>query len=106
MPSDLPWKNMDSPQIQGRKIEKEWARKYGARVHPMSGAGSIKGDYSNAETVFEQKLVTKGHHTHSLNGKKLNEHLQNALRQGKDAVYVVYFEEFDMTVEASVRRGK
>lgn len=105
-PSELPWKNIDTPQISGRKIEKEYAKKYGARVHPMSGAGSIKGDYSNEEAVFEQKLVTKDHHTHSLNGKKLNELLQDALRNGKEAVYVVHFEEFNLTLEATVRRGK
>lgn len=106
MASELPWKNIDSPQIQGRKIEKEWAKKYGAKVHPMSGAGSIKGDYSNADTIFEQKLVTNGHHTHSLNGKKLNELLTNALAHGKDACYIVYFEEENLTIEATVRRGK
>lgn len=106
MATELPWTNIDTPQIQGRKVEKEWAKKYGARVHPGSGALSIKGDYSNENTIFEQKLVTHGHHTHTLNGKKINEHLRNALRQGKDAVYVVYFEDEDVTVEAVIRRGK
>lgn len=75
-------------QVEGRISEKKQARKYGARLHPMSGAGSIKDDASNDETIFEFKDANR---THTLASRDLRALVVRAVRQGKDARYVVTF---------------
>lgn len=79
------------------------ARDRGARLHPNSGAGRIKDDASNDDTIFEFKNVSR---THTLKGKDLLGLFWRALRQGKEARYVVYFEDEDITVEATITKGR
>ena len=101
MTSEIPWK-VDTPQVNGRKAEKQKAKKYGAIPHSNSGAGSNKNDFSTRETIYEDKNVAK---SHTIKGEDLNKLLQNALAQGKDAVYIVYFSDANVTLEATIRRG-
>lgn len=84
---DLPW-SPRSRQVQGRVSEARAAKDIGARLHPNSGAGRIKFDYSNEETIFEHKDATK---THTLNGGFLMAFFRMAAKQNKEAVYVVEF---------------
>jgi hypothetical protein len=101
MASKVPWE-IPTPQEYGRQFEKAQAKKIGARPHVASGALGDKNDYSTPETVYEQKTTNK---THTIKGDDLNKLLQNALRQGKDAVYTIYFRDADVTIEGVVRRG-
>jgi hypothetical protein len=98
----MPW-TVDSASVQGRKAEKIVAKKWGARTHSNSGAGVEKEDFSTDEVVYEYKNVAK---SHTLSGEKLRAQLQRALQQGKDSRYVVYFEDFDVTIEGELRRGR
>lgn len=99
----LPFDGVKSRQVLGRVAEKKMARDRGARLHPMSGAGRIKDDASNDETVFEFKNVL---HSHSLKGKDLLALFIRAIRQQKVPVYVVYFEDSDITAEIHIKKGK
>jgi uncharacterized protein with von Willebrand factor type A (vWA) domain len=92
-----------SRQVQGRKAEVRMARDRGARVHPMSGAGRIKDDASSTTDQFEFKNVLK---THTLNGKDLLALFRRAIRIGKNPVYVVYFEDSDITATIHITKGK
>ena len=85
---EMPWK-ANTRQVEGRVSEKKTAKELGARLHPNSGAGRIKFDFSNAETIFEHKDAGK---THSLNAAFLMDLFRKATRQSKDAVYIVQFE--------------
>jgi len=102
VPSEIPWQ-VDTPQVAGRKLEKKKAKQYGAMPHSNSGAGSNKNDFSTAEVVYEDKNVAK---THTIKGDDLNKLFVNAIKQGKDAHYIVYFSDADVTLEGIVRRGK
>lgn len=105
MPSELPWahKANPTPQEFGRQFEKARAKKEGARPHPASGACGIKNDYSTDDTVFEQKTTVK---SHTIKGDDLEKLFVNATRQGKDAVYTIYFRDANVTLEGVVRRGE
>lgn len=100
-PAQMPWKQ-DTPQVNGRKAEKEKAKQYGAILHTNSGAGKWKQDFSTDEAIYEDKNVAK---SHTLNGDKLNEQLQDAIQQGKEARYIVYFIDANVTLEGVIRRG-
>lgn len=78
-----------SRQQQGRDSEKKQAKKYGARAHPMSGAGKIKDDASDEDWIYEYKDAVK---THTLSAAALNALLCRAEAQGKDAAYVIKFD--------------
>lgn len=86
-PLGLPY-SPHTRQVQGRKSEKARAKDYGARLHPMSGAGRIKDDASNDEAVFEFKDANR---THTLKSAELRPLIRRAIQQGKDARYVVTF---------------
>jgi len=60
----------------------------GARAHPNSGAGRIKFDGSDDETVIEVKDARK---SFTLNAAYLLDLFKVAARQGKSAVLVVNF---------------
>ena len=92
----------DTPQVRGRKVEARAAKKLGARVHPMSGAGSEKDDFSTDEEIYEFKNPGK---SHTISGAKLNEQLRRAYQQGKTAKYVIYFDDSDVTLEGTLYRG-
>lgn len=99
----LPFKGMKTRQVQGRDAEKKMAKDRGARLHPMSGAGRIKDDASNEESVFEFKNVLR---SHSLKGKDLLALFIRAVRQQKVPVYIVYFEDSDITAEIHIKKGR
>lgn len=77
-----------TPQVQGRVAEKKRAKERGARLHPMSGAGSIKDDASDEDTIYEFKEANR---THTLNSGDLYSLLIRAMRQSKDGRYVITF---------------
>lgn len=79
--------------------EKQTLKREGVRAHPNSGAGSIKFDGSDDDTVMEVKDAER---SFTLNRSYLMSLFKYAARQGKDAVLVVEFP--DMTVEARIRR--
>jgi hypothetical protein len=90
----LPWNAHDTPQVKGRKAEKPMAKKVGARVHPNSGAGSIKNDMSTDNAIIEMKTAGK---SHTLSAKYLEGVYTNATRQGKDAVLLIVFPNVTLT---------
>lgn len=98
----LPFDGMKTPQDKGRASERDMARNRGAHLHPMSGAGRIKDDASNDEAVFEFKNVFK---SHSLRGTDLLALFVRAVRQGKQPIYVVYFEDVAITAEIRLTKG-
>lgn len=98
---EMPWAKGLTPQENGKKVEKERAKYYGARVHPGSGSGRIKHDASNAEELIEFKEVAK---SHSLNGNYCNQLYTRAVQQEKEALYVVTFTEANITAEIRLRR--
>lgn len=98
----LPYAGVKSRQVQGRVAEQRMAKDRGARVHPMSGAGRIKDDASNDEFQYEFKNVL---HSHGLRGKDLLALFKRAIRRGKTPLYVVYFEDADITATIHLTRG-
>lgn len=99
MQLELPWDASDSPQVRGKKAEKPMAKKMGARVHPASGAGSIKQDMSTDDAIVEMKTAER---SYTLNAKYLEGVYTNAVRQGKDAVLLIVFP--NVTVTAALTR--
>lgn len=99
----LPYDVGVTPQVKGRQVEAKMAKDRGARLHPMSGAGRIKDDASSDDIQYEFKNVAK---THTLNGWSLDGLFVRAIRQDKEARYIVYFEDADLTAEITLRRGK
>jgi hypothetical protein len=86
--TDLPYKNL-SRQQEGRLSEKKAAKNRGARLHPNSGAGHIKHDFSDDETLYEHKDAGKGYR---LTAKEMNELHIRAYRQGKQGLFIIKFE--------------
>lgn len=86
-PLGLPY-NKHTPQVEGRRKEAVVAREKGLRLHPNSGAGSIKEDASDAETIVEIKTMNK---SYTLNAAELMGTFQRAVRQGKDSVWIITF---------------
>lgn len=99
----LPWAPR-TPQMKGMSSEKDQARQRGARLHPRSGAGSIKWDASDEDTLYEMKHVKK---SHALNGEYLRRLRLDAAQQGKEAVYIVQMEDAGIEVECHINlKGK
>lgn len=98
----LTYKVAKTPQDRGREGEKKMARDRGARIHPMSGAGRIKDDASTDDIQYEFKNVAA---SHTLKGRDLNALFIRAIRQGKSAEYVIYFEDADLTATITFQRG-
>lgn len=99
----LPYDGVKPRSVQGRIQEKKMAKERGARLHPMSGAGRIKDDASTDDTEYEFKLAGK---SHVVKGAELYQLFVRAIRQGKEPVYAVYFDDVDITLEATLTRGK
>lgn len=95
----LPY-GVDSRQVQGRKTEKKILRQRGARQHPNSGAGRIKEDGSDDQFLYEVKDANK---SFALHGKDLLVSFIRAVRQGKEAVWIVQFAN-GVEAEIHVRR--
>lgn len=98
----LPWQKR-SRSLQGRQTEKQIAKSRGARLHPNSGAGKIKDDASSEDVIYEVKDANKSHTVKSV---ELDNLLRRAIGQGKEAQYVVYFREHDLTMTCIIERGK
>lgn len=60
----------------------------GARLHPMSGAGSIKGDGSDDEHHYEVKDANK---SYTLSGEYIRTHYREAIAEAKEAIMLVHF---------------
>lgn len=84
---ELPW-NPVSPQKKGRRDEAKAAKRSGKRLHPMSGAGRIKGDYSDDEYVYEHKSVSKQFTLRLSDVKSL---WKSSTKTGKVPVWVIQF---------------
>lgn len=97
----LPWA-VKSRQMQGLDTEKRLLKERGAKVHPRSGAGRIKEDGSNGETVYEVKDCRK---TYTLKAKDLRASFVNAVRQGKDSTWLIYFDDVNFTAEVRLVPG-
>jgi hypothetical protein len=74
----------------------------GARIHPNSGAGHIKDDGSDDHRLYEIKDARR---THTLNADELRALYVRAVRQGKQAVYLIYFSDQDWTLECRLVPG-
>lgn len=98
----MPW-SPRTPQQLGSQTEQEVVTRRGGRVHPRSGAGSIKDDGSS-ET--EQIEVKDANRTYTLKGTELDALLKRAISRDKDATFVVYFREANLTATINVTRGK
>lgn len=99
----LPYRVRKTPQEKGRKGEVKMARDREARVHPMSGAGRVKDDASTDAMQYEFKNVAR---THTLRGRDLLALFRRAVQQGKEAEYVVYFEDENLTATITLQRGR
>lgn len=101
-PIEMPWKPQKTRQVEGRDSEKHQAKKHGARLHPNSGAGHIKDDASNEDTIFEFKDANK---SHTLKATDLEGLFVRAVRQGKQAKYVILFGHVGLEAEITLRRA-
>jgi hypothetical protein len=99
--SMLPYDTVKTPQVKGRVDEARMAKERGARLHPMSGAGSIKDDFSTEDTIFEVKSVKK---THTLNGADLLALFRRGTQQGKGVEYVIEFADAKLEATVTLRR--
>lgn len=82
-----PW-STSSRQVQGRKSEKKNIEARGGRVHPMSGAGSIKADGSDEQHLYEHKDANK---SYTMKAQEIEDLARTAYRQGLDPVFIVQF---------------
>jgi hypothetical protein len=82
--------------------EKQLLKKRGARVHPMSGAGRIKDDGSDDAYLFEIKDAVK---SHTLNADDLWALFVRAVRQDREALYLVQFKRHDFVAEIRIIPG-
>lgn len=89
-------------QETGRRMEAKLLKERGAMAHPMSGAGSVKHDGSDAETLYEVKHAKR---SHKLSGEYLRSFWKAAVGQGKDPVLLVHFADADVTLECRVLPG-
>lgn len=97
--NDIPWKPRTRQQ-EGDRTEKKIIKQMGGRVHPRSGAGSIKHDGSTKEQLIEVKDANK---THSVLANYLYELFVIAVRQGKEPRYVVKFSN-GIVMDAVIRK--
>lgn len=91
-----------TPQVFGRDYEKERAKKDGYRLHPGSGAGRIKHDASDEESVIEYKTARK---SFALQGQYLQDLFAVAIRQGKEARMEIHFREANITAHITITKG-
>lgn len=98
----LPYRVNKTPQVQGRETEVRMARDRGARVHPNSGSGRIKDDASTEEVQYEFKEAQR---SHTLHGAALLALFRRAVRMGKQAEYVIYFKQQNLTATITLQRG-
>lgn len=102
-PIKTSWKPKKTRQVEGRDSEKRQAKRHGARLHPNSGAGHIKDDASNDDTVYEFKDAKK---QHTLKASDLEALFRRSVRQGKDAAYVILFSDNNLEATITLRRTR
>lgn len=90
------WKRRTRQQ-EGRHSEAKILKRYGAKAHPNSGAGSIPFDGSTQHSVIEIKDAVK---TYRMDHTYLRRLRTVAGRSGKQAILVVKFP--DMIVECRI----
>lgn len=100
--NNMPWQPR-TRQKQGDKTEKEVVTKKGGRVHPRSGAGSIKDDGSTDDAILEVKDANL---VHTISGRDLAALFKRATRKGKRAEYIIYFQGSDVTLTGIITKGK
>lgn len=98
----MPWAPR-SRSKEGDQTEKQIVKARGGRPHPRSGAGKIKDDGSSDSELFEVKDANK---THTLKATDLLALFQRAVRQHKEAKYIIYFRSVNLTATITLRRGK
>lgn len=101
---NLAWKAKatDSPQVKGRKEEKKYLKEKGVRLHPNSGALSIKYDGSTEHSIVEMKDASK---SYAMTAKYVGDLFKHASKQSKDAILIIQFPEHIVEC-AIVRRRK
>ena len=97
---DIPFPK-ETPQDRGRRYEKKRAKDQGMRLHPGSGAGSIKHDASDDHTLMEYKTATR---SFSLSGKYILGLFKLAVRQDKVPVLEIDFPEHKVRATVTFRR--
>jgi hypothetical protein len=80
--------------------ERQMLRARGARQHPRSGAGRIKEDGSDEQTLYEVKDANK---TFTLSGADLLQSYRRGAAQGRDAVWLI---RFGNGIEAEIHLGR
>lgn len=90
-----------SRQEEGRKTEKEIAKRIGAKVHPNSGALRIKHDASDAETLYEIKDANK---VYTLGAEELYVLWVRAVRETKEPVFIIKYNHRGITATISITR--
>lgn len=94
------WQRKSRSQ-EGLAEEREIIKKRGGRSHPRSGAGNIKWDGSDEDALYEIKDVMT---SHALSGSYLEKLFMDAVRQGKEAIYIVKFRKAGIRVECRIYR--
>jgi hypothetical protein len=97
----MPWKRRTRQQ-EGRVTEKSILKERGALIHPNSGAGSIKEDGHDEDNLYEVKDTASKSFT--LKMAELFRSYVRACRQGKTAVWIIYFSKYDIVAEVKVSR--
>lgn len=87
MTIEMPWRKT-TPQVAGRKAEAAAAKRDGAKLHPMSGAGRIKGDYSDDSYVYEHKSVGK---QFTLKGSDIASLWRTSTRTKKVPIWIIEY---------------
>lgn len=84
---EMPWQPR-TRQVEGRLSEARLAKKLGARLHPMSGAGRIKDDMSTDDHIIEAKDANL---SYTLKSSDLDGLFRRAVQQGKEPLFIVTF---------------
>jgi hypothetical protein len=99
--SGVPWRPR-TRQEEGRRTERDELRKRGARSHPNSGAGRIKDDGSDDDTIYEVKDANR---SITLSGGDLYATWRRGVQAGKEAVWIIRFAN-GITAEVRLEMGR
>lgn len=101
MELDLPWA-VKTRQQQGAVTEKRFLKRIGARQHPRSGAGRIKHDGSDDDTLYEVKDARR---SFTLKAEELRGLYLRAVRQDKTPMLVVHYSDYGFTAMITLVPG-
>lgn len=99
-PLQLPW-SRPSASVKGRQVETRILKDRGSKAHPNSGAGRIKWDGSDEESVIEVKDAKESYQVKKTLLRDLH---KEASRQGKAAILIINMGEYQ--IEAIIRRNR